>query len=83
MILDRSGLCITTILLFGASFALAGCAHEDKRLTSDEQSCRSMGHSPGSAAFDQCMKDLNQRRCGTINYKGASRHATSLDCTRL
>ena len=77
-----SKLRFAAILLFATVLALAGCASEDRRLTEDTQSCRSMGHSPGSAAFDLCMKDLNERRCATTSGKGA-RHQITTDCTKL
>lgn len=64
---------------------LTGCSSsEDRRLASDEQSCRSMGHTPGTAIFQQCMNDLNQRRCGVIqSRKGGAQHAPTRECTRL
>jgi len=67
------------------ALTLAGCgSSEDRRLVSDEQSCRNMGHTPGAAVFQQCLNDLNQRRCGVIQgRKGGSQHAPTRECTRL
>ena len=71
--------------LLVASSVLMGCAVlPDRRLTSDEQSCRSMGHSPDTTAFKQCMADLDNRRCAVAHAKGgAERHLPSESCTRL
>ncbi|GEM_PF-4181285 len=78
------------ILLFAVTFAVAGCVSKvDTRLTDDQQSCRDMGHSPGSAEFNQCMSELNERRCATVKapttFKGqlTTRHSSTIDCTRL
>ena len=81
MTLVFSGLRIASVLLF--AIALAGCASEDRRLTDDEESCRGMGHLPGSVDFKPCMEDLNARRCATMNFKGGSKHSATVDCTRL
>ena len=76
-------LSVVTILLLTIVLAFTGCAPEDRRLTADKESCSSMGHLPGSAEFQQCMQDLNDRRCATISRKGGSRHEANLDCTKL
>jgi hypothetical protein len=73
----------STFSLLIVVFTLAGCVTDDRRLTDDELSCQSLGHSPNSPDFNLCMKDLNDRRCATINNKAGSRHSATLDCTRL
>jgi hypothetical protein len=67
------------------SFLLAGCAQEDRRLAEDQQSCRAMGHVSGTPQFQQCMEELNQRRCATVSVgkPGTTRHQAVLECTRL
>jgi hypothetical protein len=71
-------------MLFVSAFVISGCAHEDRRLAEDQQSCIQMGHSPGTPQFNQCMEDLNQRRCATVAAKGAGeRHVATEECTRL
>ena len=71
------------ILLATMSFVLTGCGYEDNRLTGDKRSCLAMGHAPGSAVFDLCMRDLNIRRCGEVSRKGGTSHQGTRDCTRL
>ncbi len=63
---------------------LMGCAVQDRRMTADETSCRSMGHLPGTEPFKGCLKDLDDRRCVVARQKGTqSHHVASIDCTRL
>jgi hypothetical protein len=73
--------------LFGMlliSIALAGCGQVDRRLTEDRQTCTAMGHSTDTAEFQQCMAELNSRRCAnTAVGKTGSHHVATLDCTRL
>lgn len=83
MILFVTGLRIAVILPFAMALALAGCGKEDKRLTDDKQSCHSMGHLAGSAGFNKCMEDLNERRCATVNRNEGGGHFTTLACTKL
>ena len=71
---------VATIML--ASPFLMGCAVPDRRMSEDEQSCRSMGHSPGTTIFSQCLADLNDRRCAVARLKGGERHVASEECTR-
>ena len=71
------------ILAFALALALLGCGPEDKRLTVDKKTCISMGHMPGFAAFEQCMGDLNERRCATVNRRGGGGHFATVDCTKL
>jgi hypothetical protein len=66
-----------------AVFALAGCAGEDKRLAEDKQSCVAMGHSPGTPTFEQCLQDLNERRCAMSAKKGQTSHVATRDCSRI
>lgn len=74
---------IAAIPPFVMMFAMTGRASEDRRLTDDKQSCRSMGHLSGSTAFNLCMKELNERRCDTIHQKRGDRHMATTGCTRL
>ena len=78
----RGALVVSTLLLTSAS--LVGCAGEDRRLVSDQQSCQSMGHTPNTPAYQQCMRDLNERRCAVQRGKaGAGTHVATSDCTQL
>ena len=77
--------CTLAALLLGIA-SLTGCAsEEDRRLAADEQSCQSMGHVPGTAEFQQCMTDLNLRRCATrqATKQGGTTHEVTRECTRL
>jgi hypothetical protein len=71
----------TALLL--VTFLFSACAQEDRRLAEDQQSCTQMGHSPGTPQFDQCMQDLNQRRCATVTKAFGERHVATEECTRL
>ena len=62
---------------------LIGCTVQDRRLTEDEQSCRSMGHSPDTTSFKQCLADLDQRRCAVGGPKSGRAHLATMDCTKL
>ena len=63
---------------------LTGCGAPDRRLVDDQQSCRTMGHLQGTAEFQGCMAELNQRRCSVIPQKaGTMRHVPSKECTQL
>lgn len=74
---------LTAALLFGA-FLLVGCAQKDLRLVEDQQSCLQMGHTPGTAAFQMCMADLNNRRCPLVTTNlHETRHFATEECTRL
>ena len=65
---------------------LGGCTgHQDTRLTDDEKTCASMGHTPGSDMFKQCLVELNERRCGVVK-KGRfspNEHHPTEACTQL
>jgi hypothetical protein len=70
--------------LFVSAFVIWGCAHEERRLAEDQQSCLQIGHSPGTTQFNQCMEDLNQRRCATVTPRAVGeRHVATEQCTRL
>jgi hypothetical protein len=70
--------------LIVAVVSLAGCAGEDRRLVADQESCRNMGHVPGTPEFKQCMTDLNERRCAVQRAKGGTgSHVATAECTRL
>ena len=72
----------SALMLAVASFT--GCAGEDRRLVADQESCRNMGHEPGTPEFKQCMTDLNDRRCAVQKAKGgAGSHIATAECTRL
>jgi hypothetical protein len=79
----RSTVVASALALAVASFT--GCASEDRRLVADEQSCRDMGHIPGSSEFGRCMNDLNERRCAVQRAKrgGTGLHIATEECTRL
>jgi hypothetical protein len=77
---ERNYTFATALLL--VAFLFSACAHEDRRLAEDQQSCTQMGHSPGTPQFDQCMQELNQRRCATVKGFG-ERHVATEECTRL
>ena len=63
---------------------LTGCGAPDRRLVDDQQSCQTMGHLQGTAAFQGCMAELNQRRCTVIPQKsGTMRHVPAKECTQL
>jgi hypothetical protein len=82
MFSSLSALVAPTLLL--AAVAIAGCASEDRRLAEDQQTCLSMGHSSGTAEFNQCMNELDLRRCATRRTKqGVPLHQATLECTRL
>jgi hypothetical protein len=75
------------VLLLGS--VLSACTpHQDTRLTGDQQTCATMGHAAGSSMFEQCLADLNARRCGVKNNsqgnrQGTWRHVATEACTRL
>jgi hypothetical protein len=78
----RPALAASALILAVASFT--GCAGEDRRLVADQESCRNMGHVPGTPEFKQCMTDLNDRRCAVQKTKGgAGSHVATAECTRL
>ena len=78
-----SGFRFVTTAVFAMVIIATGCTSEDTRLVDDAQSCRTMGHVLGSASYDECMKDLNTRRCATVAVKGGTRHDVTANCTRL
>ena len=79
----RNSFKITTCISLIALLSACGTT-TDRRLSEDKQSCRSMGHTPGTAEFKNCLADLNARRCATSRQKGwGEHHDASLDCTRL
>lgn len=74
----RAMACLSLVLV------LVGCASSDRRLTEDEASCRSMGHTLDTPPFRTCLIDLNDRRCAVVTRKtGTPQHVTSADCTRI
>jgi len=83
IILNRQTASNAALYVFVVS-VLMGCAVQDRRMTADEISCRSMGHSPGTEPFKECLKDLDDRRCVVARQKGTqSHHVASIDCIRL
>lgn len=75
---------VPTFMLIG--MLLAGCAGRvDNRLADDQQTCQTMGHSAGTEAFEQCLAELNKRRCAVVRQgrRQDTRHQQSLDCSRL
>jgi len=66
-------ICRTGAVAVGISLTLfvVGCAAPDHRATDDQQSCRSMGHVAGTAGFQACMADLNNRRCAVRRSRGS------------
>lgn len=80
----RAKLILPAAISVFLGFSLMGCAVKDQRRTDDEQSCRSMGHLPGTPVFTGCMADLNQRRCVEGHMKnGQTRHVAATACTKL
>ncbi len=78
---------LLTSFLVGAGILAACTPHVDTRLAEDQQTCQQMGHPAGTAAFSQCLAELNDRRCamskpGSRSDEGA-RHLASEECTRL
>jgi hypothetical protein len=74
---------VASVLIL-AVVLLTGCAGEDRRLVADQESCRNMGHAPGTPEFKQCMTDLNDRRCAVQKAKGgAGSHIATAECTKL
>ena len=72
---------LTPVLLAGVLF---GCTpHVDTRLADDQQTCVQMGHAAGSPIFQQCLAELNERRCALAASKTGPHHVASEDCTRL
>lgn len=77
-------------LILVATLVVTGCqGQQDTRLAADHKSCTDMGHSPASAAFNQCLIELNERRCAEITARITAsgqprpRHYTTIDCTKL
>lgn len=71
------------IALVLAAFALQGCAQPDRRLAEDRQTCRAMGHQTGTGEFEQCLQELNERRCPVKQTLRGEQHFVSKECTRL
>lgn len=77
----RAAWTVTALVL--ATFALHGCAQPDRRLAEDRHTCVAMGHQSGTPEFQQCLADLNERRCPTKQTRHGEEHVVSKDCTRL
>jgi hypothetical protein len=72
---------LATVLLLGLG-VFGGCGREDRRLTEDRQSCAEMGHPIGTPQFQQCMQDLNERRCAVVPLgRNMRRRRIALDST--
>ncbi len=83
MALNFSQPLVATLLLL-VGIALVGCGQVDRRLAEDRQTCTAMGHASDTAEFQQCMAELNSRRCAdTKAGKTGPHHVATLDCTRL
>lgn len=72
----------TATALVLATFILHGCAQPDRRLVEDRQTCLAMGHQGGTPEFQQCMADLNERRCPTKQTRHGQEHVVSKECTQ-
>jgi hypothetical protein len=74
---------LTSVLVGGGILNACVPPHVDTRLAEDQQTCQQMGHPAWTAAFSQCLAELNERRCAMAASKAGTRHVASEECTRL
>ena len=78
------GITFRALACFSVGSILAGCTNPDTRLIADEASCRSMGHASNTPLYQECLKDLNDRRCALGARKGwTPKLVATAECTRV